>query len=154
MLKPRIGLKLVKSYSVQLVKEEMGRYESELFSDKEVFETLKPMTDKLDREHFFVIMLNTKNKMIGVSTVSVGSLASTPVHPREIFKVAILANAAQIVLAHNHPSGETEPSRQDIKITEQMIYAGKALGIPVIDHIIFGDGYHSMRASGDYFWEF
>lgn len=154
MFTARTRLKLVKNYSIQVVKEESGYYDStpKLNSDRDVFRTLKPMMKGLDREHFFVALLSTRNKLIGVSTVSIGSLASVTVHPREVFKTAIMSNAAAIILAHNHPSGDPWPSKQDLQITQRMIDAGEVLGIPVIDHLIFGDEYYSVRSNGDCLW--
>ena len=94
----------------------------------------------LDREHFRVIYLNTKNYVIAIEKISIGSLSSSIVHPREVFKKAIEKSAAAIILAHNHPSGDPEPSKEDIKVTQRVAEAGKILGIDVLDHIIIGDG--------------
>jgi DNA repair protein RadC len=96
----------------------------------------------VDREHFIVLLLDTKNKVTGINTVSIGSLNSSIVHPREVFKPAIIANAAGIILAHNHPSGDPTPSREDIEVTRQLIEAGKLLQIPVLDHVVLGDDCH------------
>jgi DNA repair protein RadC len=92
-----------------------------------------------DREHFVTVLLDTKNAVIGVNTVSVGILDSALVHPREVYKAAILANAAAIVLAHNHPSGDPTPSAEDKRVTERLADVGKLLGIDVMDHIVLGD---------------
>lgn len=101
----------------------------------------------VDREHFIVLLLDTKNKVTGINTVSIGTLSSSVVHPREVFKPAILANAAGIILAHNHPSGDPTPSREDIEVTRQLIEAGKLLQIPVLDHVVLGDDCHiSLKA--------
>jgi DNA repair protein RadC len=95
------------------------------------------------------LLLDIKNKVIGINTVSIGNLNSSIVHPREVFKPAILSNAASILLAHNHPSGDPEPSREDVAITTRLVEAGKILGIDVIDHLILGDGcYHSLKEAG------
>jgi DNA repair protein RadC len=91
-----------------------------------------------DRENFVVIMMNTKNQVIGINTVSVGILNSCDVHPREVFKPLILASAAGVILGHNHPSGDPAPSKEDLRLTERLREAGDLLGIPVIDHIIIG----------------
>jgi DNA repair protein RadC len=90
------------------------------------------------KEHFKLILLDNRNKIIGISTISIGTLNASLVHPREIFKEAIIHNSASVVLAHNHPSGDPEPSEEDIKITERLVESGKILGIEVIDHIIIG----------------
>ncbi len=88
------------------------------------------------KEHFKLILLNPRNKIIGISTISIGTLNASLVHPREVFKDAITHSAASVVLAHNHPSGDPEPSEDDLTITKRLIEAGKILGIEVIDHII------------------
>ncbi|HAA90786.1 MAG: DNA repair protein RadC [Thermoanaerobacterales bacterium 50_218] len=93
----------------------------------------------LDREHFKVILLNTKNQVLAVETISVGSLSSSLVHPREVFKKAIQRSAAAIILVHNHPSGDPTPSNEDLEVTKRLREAGKILGIEVLDHIIIGD---------------
>jgi DNA repair protein RadC len=90
------------------------------------------------KEHFKLILLNARNKILGISTISIGSLNASIVHPREVFKDAILHNAYSVVLAHNHPSGDPEPSENDIKMTKKLVESGKILGIEVIDHIIIG----------------
>jgi DNA repair protein RadC len=94
----------------------------------------------VDREHFVIILLNQKNRVIGINTVSIGSLTASIVHPRECFKPAILSNAASIVCGHNHPSGDCQPSREDRALTTRLVEAGKLLGISVLDHVIIGDG--------------
>jgi DNA repair protein RadC len=90
------------------------------------------------KEHFKLILLNPRNKIIGISTISIGTLNASLVHPREVFKDAIVHSAASVVLAHNHPSGDPEPSEDDLKITKKLVESGKILGIEVIDHIIIG----------------
>jgi DNA repair protein RadC len=92
----------------------------------------------VDREHFVVLMLDQKNKVVGIHTVSVGSLTASIVHPREMYKVAILSNAASLICGHNHPSGDCQPSREDRALTTRLVEAGKLLGIAVLDHIIIG----------------
>lgn len=103
----------------------------------------------VDREHFVVLCLNTRHRVTAINTVSIGGLSGAPVHPREVFKPAILANSAAIILGHNHPSGDPEPSYDDRRITEQLVAAGRILGIEVLDHIIVGDDrFISMRECG------
>jgi len=94
----------------------------------------------LDREYFCTISLNTKNRVLGIDNVSIGSLNSSLVHPREVFKNPIRRSAAAIILVHNHPSGDPEPSREDIQVTRRLVEAGQLLGIEVLDHLIIGDG--------------
>jgi len=101
------------------------------------------------KEHFKLILLNPRNKIIGISTISIGTLNASLVHPREVFKDAITHSAASVVLAHNHPSGDPEPSEDDITITKRLIEAGKILGVEVIDHIIVGkNGFFSFKEKG------
>lgn len=108
----------------------------------------RAMLEGADREHFIGLLLNTKHGVIGVNTVSVGGLSSASVHPREVFKPAIIAGAAAIIVAHNHPSGDPEPSRDDLLITETLRSAGRLLGVELLDHIVLGEhSYVSMRES-------
>jgi len=101
-----------------------------------------------DRENFAIAFLNRKGKVLGVNTVSVGGLHSSIVHPREVYKPAVIIGAASIILAHNHPSGDPTPSREDIEITKHLIEAGRIMGIDILDHIIIGDSYYSMKEKG------
>jgi len=101
------------------------------------------------KEHFKLILLNPRNKIIGISTISVGTLNASLVHPREVFEDAITHSAASVVLAHNHPSGDPEPSEDDLTITKRLIEAGKILGIEVLDHIIIvKNGFLSFKERG------
>jgi DNA repair protein RadC len=93
----------------------------------------------LDREHFKTLALNTKNQVLAVETVSIGSLNSSIVHPREVFKNPIKRSAAAIVLVHNHPSGDPTPSSEDLAVTKRLLEAGSILGIEVLDHLIIGN---------------
>lgn len=101
------------------------------------------------KEHLLALLLDTKNQLIDISTISIGSLDSSIVHPREVFKEAISASAASIILAHNHPSGDPQPSEDDLKITKRLVDAGKVVGIELLDHIIVGEeSYVSMKDKG------
>lgn len=103
----------------------------------------------LDREYFKAISLNTKNNVLAIETVSVGSLSSSIVHPRELFKNPIKRSAAAIILVHNHPSGDPSPSKEDLDVTRRLAEVGKLLGIEVLDHIIIGDNkYISLKEKG------
>lgn len=102
----------------------------------------------LDRENFVAVLLNTKNEVLEVPTISVGTLSSSLVHPREVFKPAIRASAASVILTHNHPSGKVEPSREDREVTRRLCGAAEIIGIEVLDHIILGDGHFSMKEHG------
>ena len=113
-----------------------------LRTSAEVARVLRPLFDGVDREMFCVVLLDAQHRPIGVNTVSIGSLTSTVVHPREVFKPAIVGNSAAIILAHGHPSGCPEPSSEDREITRRLRDAGELLGIRVLDHVILGDGKH------------
>ncbi|MCB1111115.1 MAG: DNA repair protein RadC [Chlamydiales bacterium] len=111
-----------------------------------VYNLLKDDLSREKRELFIVILQDTKGRVIACHTVSVGTLSRTLVHPREVFYPAIRHKAASIIVAHNHPSGDPEPSEQDILITKKLIEVGQVMGIPVNDHIIIaGDSYLSFR---------
>lgn len=105
--------------------------------------------DKQVKEHFYTVTLNTKMKITGVNLVAVGTLDSAPVHPREVFTSALTTpDTAGLIIVHNHPSGDTTPSREDIKVTERIQKASEILGIKLLDHIIIGDRYTSLKAEG------
>ncbi len=108
-----------------------------------------PLVAHLKKEIFKILLLNSANILIRDVTISEGILDSALVHPREVFKVAILESAASIILVHNHPSGEVKPSTEDFRITQRLVNAGKIVGIPVLDHIILGgDSYYSFHEEG------
>ena len=128
-------------YRVTLVREgKMPTYESRIRSSASAYTVLQAYLDGVDREHFVVMLLDQKNQVIGLHTVSIGSLTASIVAPREVFKVAILANCANILIAHNHPSGDCQPSREDRAITQRLKEAGALLGINLLDHVIVGNG--------------
>ena len=104
----------------------------------DVYEFLRPSMENLDREHFVVIHLDIRNYVIGVEQISIGSVSSTPVFPKEVLKGALLANAVGIIVAHNHPSGEVEPSAEDRALTTKLKQACELVGINLVDHIIVG----------------
>jgi DNA repair protein RadC len=110
------------------------------------YELVKDELAGSDREMILSVMLTVKNDLIGVETVSIGSITASTTTPRDVFKSAILANAVSIIVCHNHPSGELVPSKNDIELTKQLIAAGELLGIKVLDHLIVSDqGYKSLR---------
>ena len=112
---------------------------------QDVADFLMPRLRYAAKEQFVVILLNNKNKVIGTEVVSEGSLSSSIVHPREVYAPAILHHAAAIMVAHNHPSGDPKPSTEDTEVTRMLARSGKVLGIPMIDHVIIGDGnYYSF----------
>lgn len=137
---------------VQLVKEDARSYieREEVKGHFEAAAILRRYLQHEDREHFVAMMLDVKNRVIGIHTVSIGNLNSALVAPREVFKAAILSNAMSVVLGHNHPSGDPTPSPEDLEITERLRKAGEILGIEVLDHVIIGEGemHTSLRSLG------
>ena len=133
---------------IQLVRESTPVKECQIRNSRDVYELVRSELETLDREVFLVISLDTKNKVLGLNMVSMGSVSSSPVHPREVFKSAILLNASCIILAHNHPSGDTTPSKDDKVITQRLFDAGKLLGIQVLDHVIVGNKFFSLMENG------
>jgi len=114
-------------------------------SPEDLAEIFIPILRDEIKEKFIVVCLNTSNQIIKFDIISIGNLNSSIVHPREVFKVAVDNNSANIFLIHNHPSGNPEPSREDISITKRLIEAGKIFDIPVLDHLIIaGDKYTSL----------
>ena len=102
-----------------------------------------------DREHFKAALLNTKNQVLKIVTVSIGSLNASIVHPREILKPAICASAASIILVHNHPTGDPAPSTEDVEFTRRFAKCGELIGIQLLDHVIIGSGrYQSLKEAG------
>jgi len=137
-------------YRVVLVKEgKLPAYESRIRSSANAFTVLQEFMEGSDREVFVVMCLDRKNGLIGLNLVSVGSLSSSIVHPREVYKPAILSNASSVILSHNHPSGDPLPSQEDRALTARLVQAGKVLGVEVLDHVIVGDGrYFSFADEG------
>ena len=118
-----------------------------LKSPVDVVKLIKMKLKGKKKEHFLVLCLDTRNHLINCKSVSVGSLDTSVVHPREVFKEAITASAASVIFAHNHPSGDPEPSEEDIELTKRLVKAGEIIGIDVLDHIIVCDkGYLSLKA--------
>lgn len=107
--------------------------------------TLRRLLRDQDREQFVVVHLDKKHHVLSIEVVATGTLDAVLVHPREVYKGALLANAAAIALAHNHPSGDTAPSPEDLALTATLIEAGRVLGVQVVDHLVLGDGYTSLR---------
>lgn len=111
---------------------------------------LADLMEGLDREHFIALILDSKNRVIGMHVVAIGLLNEALIHPRETFKVALIMGAAAILVGHNHPSGDPTPSPEDIAMTQRLVDAGRLLGVDVIDHIIVGvpGAYRSLRELG------
>lgn len=99
-------------------------------------------------EYMYMICMNVKNKVIGVFEISHGTVNASLVSPREAFQKALLANAVSVIFLHNHPSGDSTPSREDIEVTKRLTEAGKILGVEVLDHIVIGERYTSLKEKG------
>ncbi len=126
-----------------------GKQSVTIRSPKDLHQHYHSLFDNQVRERFVSFWLNSANKVIGFEVVTEGLLNTSLTHPREIFRGAIVATAASIIIAHNHPSGNSEPSEEDVRVTRQIVEAGKIIGIPVHDHIIFtNDTYSSLAESG------
>jgi len=120
-----------------------------LNTPQDVYSRFKDMRES-DRERFYSVLLDNKNKVIGVDLVSQGTLSESPVHPREVYKSALLASASSVIFVHSHPSGDPTPSIQDSEITRMLDDAGKLLGIVLLDHVIIGNGrYYSFSEVGE-----
>jgi DNA repair protein RadC len=150
--KPRtIKFKQIKAvYETFTVKDVITNYLQPLnrfTSPDQVFETFKFLKHET-KEYFFTLHLDGKNRIAAVEVVSIGSLNQSIVHPREVFKTALLSSAAAIILIHNHPTGDPTPSREDREISRRLKEAGDLLGIKILDHIIVGDTYLSFTNEG------
>ena len=142
MYLPRYKVALVKESSCQVPTRAIG-------SPADAYAILYGEMGQSDREIFLILLLDTRSRVIGIHEVSVGSLNASLVHPRETFKAAILANAAALILAHCHPSGDLDPSQEDLAITTRLKQAGELLGIPVLDHLIISDvAFISLKERG------
>ncbi|ADQ13574.1 JAB domain-containing protein [Halanaerobium hydrogeniformans] len=144
----------IQKFSLRVVKENGGRYDldktiSNPLAARDLFIEVLEL-DKRTEEVFAMATLDAKNKLTGVFEVSIGSLTSSLVSPREVFKRALLQNAAAVVLGHNHPSGSIDFSSDDINITKKLVKSGNILGIKVVDHIVIGsrEDYESMKERG------
>ena len=149
------GISHKKELIVLAVKELVRRLSKEeetidiIHGPEDVAHFAMPQLRNEMKEHFVVMSLNSKNHIIGWDVVSIGILTASPVHPREVFEMALRHHAASVILVHNHPSGDPSPSREDIATTKRLVDAGKIMGVPVLDHIIIGDGrFSSLKEKG------
>jgi len=145
----------IQRYSLKLVKESGGRYKLEDKVIRQPDDAYKIFTEIMElnrktEEVFAMITLDSKCKLIGTFEVSTGTINSGIVTPREVFKRAIVHNSASLILAHNHPSGDPEPSREDIEVTNKLMETGKIVGINVLDHLVIGDGRYLSLKADDY----
>lgn len=140
-------------YTVELVKESAKVYNLDKFvrSPEDAYvivEDVLSLSTKT-KEHFVMMSLNTKNDVIGLHTIHVGSVNSSIVHPRDVLQQAILNNASSFMVFHNHPSGNPTPSPEDIEVTKRLVDAGQIMGIELLDHIIIGTGkFVSLKEKG------
>jgi DNA repair protein RadC len=123
-----------------LVRDPGEPHSGALSSPHAVYELLKDKAATWDRERFLTLMLDGGHRLLGIEEVSVGTVNSALVHPREVFKALILANATAFIAVHNHPSGDATPSLCDLEITDRLKRAGEIIGIKLLDHIIIGHG--------------
>jgi DNA repair protein RadC len=140
-------------YVCELTKRKYrGRPPAEINGPEAAFQLLKKrFRHAEDQEHFVLLLLSARNTVIGVHTVSVGSLNASIVHPREVFKPAVAQSAASVLLAHNHPSGNVDPSDDDLALTKRLVQVGELLGIPILDHLIVAKGkYISLKQEGHF----
>jgi DNA repair protein RadC len=147
--------RFVSAYRISLVRDERVRFNAQsVYNPTDAQRCLQDLIKKMgqpDREQFCVLMLNAKNIIIGMNIVSVGGLSSAPVFPRDVLKPAILANAAALVLGHNHPSGDITPSIADHEITKTIIQAANVIGITIHEHLIISmddEKYFSFAQEG------
>jgi DNA repair protein RadC len=134
--------------SKRLIKEDADRErkrveKNAITKPEEIVKYLKPEIEDFSKENFFVVSFDVRNRILGIDKISKGTLSASLVHPRETFESAIRRHAAQIIVAHNHPSGDPEPSEDDIRITKRLYEAGKIMGIELMDHIILTKEYFS-----------
>jgi len=140
-------------FNLRIVKETSGRYDvdKKIQCPADIYNIAQNVirANEYTEENLWLITLDTKHNITGIFTVSTGSLNASIVHPREVFKRAVLQNAASIIICHNHPSGDPAPSQDDVNITKRLYDAGKILGIELLDHIIIGDNrYTSLKERG------
>lgn len=126
--------------------EQYSKYGQKLLSAADVTMIARDYFKDSDREEVVVFCLDTKNKITAINQVSVGSLNQSIIHPREVFKAAILSNSNGIIMVHNHPSGDPDPSVEDDAITKKIYHASQLLGIPLLDHVIITDEKHFSYA--------
>ena len=141
--------KSIYEYSLKRTKVMEFREHEKFNTPLNVYKFLRTIKlDEEEQEHMMVLVLNVGNNIKACYTVSIGLIDSTQAHSREVFRLAILYGASRIILAHNHPSGSTEPSSEDIKRTNALVQAGKIIGIEILDHIIIGNGFYSFCEAG------
>ncbi len=147
------GLGLAKACQLVACFEIARRIDTNIAFRSKIYETIdelyalvKPFLLNREKEHFIVVALDSRRRLIGLENISIGTINQTIVHPREVFKVGISKSASYLMIAHNHPSGDHTPSADDITVTQRLVTASKTIGIPILDHIIVSDnGYTSLK---------
>lgn len=123
-----------------------GDYRPQISTTQDAANLLMDDMRQLEQEVFKVVLLNTKNKVLSIETIAVGKLNQAAVEPREVFRMALKKNAHALILAHNHPSGDAQPSQKDLHLTEVLLRSSEVIRIPILDHIIIGEyGYTSFK---------
>lgn len=144
-----ISFKVIRAvYENLTIQEGLAEYATNPVSDSQTVYSLFSFLKQETKEHFIALHLDVKNRILCIDRVSTGTMTNSFVHPREVFKTALLSSAASLILIHNHPSGSPNPSRDDIALTEKLKKAGEIVGIPILDHVIIGDGYVSLKEKG------
>ena len=140
-------------YKIRLLKDgNVSTERKQIRFSQDAIGVIAVMLADLHTEHLIAVMLDSKNKVIGVHTVATGGLNAIHIRIADVFKAAILSNAAAIILSHNHPSGDPTPSPEDIQLTKKLVEAGKLLDIDILDHIVFSDieGQHTISLKERY----
>ncbi len=144
-----VRLKVIRAvYENLVIGEGTSEYSGKAISDAHVVYSLFSFLKQETKEHFISLHLDVKNRILCMDRVSTGTMTVSLIHPREVFKTALLSSAASLLLVHNHPSGDPTPSREDILITEKLKGAGEIMGIALLDHVIIGEGYVSLKEKG------
>ena len=144
-----IRFKVIRAvYEKLTIQEGTAEYVANTIIDAQSVYALFSFLQQETKEHFIALHLDAKNRILCIDRVSAGTMTNSLIHPREVFKTALLSSAASLLLIHNHPSGDPTPSRDDISITEKLRGAGEIMGIAVLDHVIIGDGYVSLKEKG------
>lgn len=149
-IKKACPAKRVNIVQVKLIRENSMLYKGrKIRSPQDAFELISEFLGDVDREHFVVLCLDTKNQPTCIQTVHIGSLNASIVHPREVLKSALLSNSASIIVGHNHPSNISDPSPEDIEVTERLNKACSIIGVDLLDHLIIcTDSFRSLKESG------
>ncbi len=144
-----VRLKVIRAvYENLVIKEGTSEYSGKAISNAHAVYSLFSFLKRETKEHFIALHLDVKNRILCMDRVSTGTMTSSIIHPREVFKTALLSSATSLLLLHNHPSGDPTPSREDILITEKLKGAGEIMEITLLDHVIIGDGYVSLKEKG------